>query len=242
MSWSKTGRTCWKPCSTWDRTPSRNAPSSFLLPERVTSSVLNVNPGTYGTMDILEQELCAQEASMDEPFPRSYVGLLVADATSAGGGGGPTGLITVDPVYVEDDYIIAHELAHTYWPFWAAWIAEGGADFMTTVSVNKQFSSHDCSLGDILSDLDRLYGDLSESGQSTAVIRGSGCAYSLGRGLLLGNYIRCYLDFRIDRGESAGDLHLEQPSLVSLAPRYVEGKINAGCNIPTVAYGSTHPK
>ena len=44
-------------------------------------------------------------------------------------------------MYVEDDYVIAHELAHTYWPFWPAWIAEGGADFMPTVSVNKQFSS-----------------------------------------------------------------------------------------------------
>ena len=50
---------------------------------------------------------------------------------------------------------------------------------MTTVSVNKQFSSHDCSLGDTLSDLDRLYGELTEDGQSTGIIRGSGCAYSL---------------------------------------------------------------
>ena len=96
------------------------------LAGEVTLSVLNVSPGAYSTIDILEQALRAQEAFMDEPFPRSYVGLLVADATSAGGGGGPTGIITVDPVYVEDDYVIAHELAHTYWPFWPAWIAEGG--------------------------------------------------------------------------------------------------------------------
>ena len=158
------------------------------LAGEVTLSVLNVSPGAYSTIDILEQALRAQEAFMDEPFPRSYVGLLVADATSAGGGGGPTGIITVDPVYVEDDYVIAHELAHTYWPFWPAWIAEGGADFITTVSVNKQFSSHDCSLGDTLSDLDRLYGELTEDGQSTGIIRGSGCAYSLGRGLFLDLY------------------------------------------------------
>ena len=158
------------------------------LAGEVTLSVLNVSPGAYSTIDILEQALRAQEAFMDEPFPRSYVGLLVADATSVGGGGGPTGIITVDPVYVEDDYVIAHELAHTYWPFWPAWIAEGGADFVTTVSVNKQFSSHDCSLGDTLSDLDRLHGELTEDGQSTVIIRGSGCAYSLGRGLFLDLY------------------------------------------------------
>ena len=158
------------------------------LAGEVTLSVLNVEPGAYGTMDHLEQILRAQEAFMDVPFPRSYVGLLVADATSEGGGGGPSGLLTVDPVYVEDGYIIAHELAHTYWGFWPSWIAEGGADFMTTVSANKQFSDHDCSLGDTLSDLDLLYRELSESGQSTAIIRGSGCAYSLGRGLFLDLY------------------------------------------------------
>ena len=155
------------------------------LAGEVTLSVLNVNPGAYSTMDQLEQILRAQEAFMDVPFPRSYVGLLVADATSEGGGGGPSGLLTVDPAYVEDEYIISHELAHTYWGFFPPWIAEGGADFMTTVSANKQFSSHDCSLGDTLSDMDRLYEELSESGQSTAIIRGSGCAYSLGRGLFL---------------------------------------------------------
>ena len=155
------------------------------LAGEVTLSVLNVNPGAYSTMDQLEQILRAQEAFMDVPFPRSYVGLLVADATSEGGGGGPSGLLTVDPAYVEDEYIISHELAHAYWGFFPPWIAEGGADFMTTVSANKQFSSHDCSLGDTLSDMDRLYEELSESGQSTAIIRESGCAYSLGRGLFL---------------------------------------------------------
>ena len=56
---------------------------------------------------------------------------------------------------------------------------------MTTVPANKQFSSNECSLGDTPSDLDRLREELSESGQSTGIIRDSGCAYSLGRGLFL---------------------------------------------------------
>ena len=144
----------------------------------VTISVLNVNPGTYRTIDILEQVLRAQEAFMDVPLPRSYVGLLVADATLHGGGGGPSGLITVDPVYADDEYIIAHELAHIYWAFPPKWIAEGGADFMTNVSVDKQFSSDDC-IGDILSDLD------SAVEPSTPTINLSNCAYVLGRELFL---------------------------------------------------------
>ena len=158
------------------------------LAGEVPLSVLNISPGDFRTMDQLEQLVRAQEGFMGIPFPRSYVGLLVADATSAGGGGGPSGVLTVDPVYVEDGYIIAHELAHTYWGFSPAWIAEGAADFMTTVSVNKQFAPQNCGLGDTLSDLDQLYRELFESGQSTAVIKQSGCAYVLGRGLFLDLY------------------------------------------------------
>lgn len=147
----------------------------------VTISVLNVDPGKYSTINILEQALRAQEAFMDVPLPRSYVGLLVADATPHGGGGGPSGLITVDPIYAEDKYIIAHELAHIYWAFSPKWIAEGGADFMTTVSVDKRFSSDAC-IGDTLFGLD------STSRQSPPTIDLSNCAYVLGRGLFLDLY------------------------------------------------------
>ena len=155
------------------------------LAGELTLSVINISPGAYGTMDRLERIIRAQEEFMHVPFPRSYVGLLVADATAEGGGGGPSGVLTVDPGYAEDDYIIAHELAHTYWGFSPSWIAEGAADFMTTVSANHRFSSHECGLGDTLAELDRLYQELSESGRSTRVLRTSGCAYSLGRGLFL---------------------------------------------------------
>ncbi len=155
------------------------------LAGELTLSVINISPGVYGTMDRLERIIRAQEEFMRVPFPRSYVGLLVADATTAGGGGGPSGVLTVDPGYAEDDYIIAHELAHTYWGFSPSWIAEGAADFMTTVSANHRFSSHECGLGDTLAELDRLYQELLESGRSTRVLRTSGCAYSLGRGLFL---------------------------------------------------------
>ena len=60
---------------------------------------------------------------------------------------------------------------------------EGGGVFP-----GVQVGRHDHSLGDTLSDLDRLYGELTEDGQSTGIIRGSGCAYSLGRGLFLDLY------------------------------------------------------
>ena len=147
----------------------------------VTLSVIHVIPGTYRTMDILEQMVRTQEGFMAVPFPRSYVGLLAADAIPVGGG--PSGIITVDPGYAEDDYIIAHELAHTYWSFFPPWLREGAADFMTTVSADAEFSSNKCSLADNLSDLEHI-----ESGLSEDIIYRSGCSYALGRGLFLDLY------------------------------------------------------
>ena len=152
----------------------------------VTLSVIHVIPGTYRTMDILEQMVRTQEGFMAVPFPRSYVGVLAADAIPVGGG--PSGIITVDPGYAEDDYIIAHELAHTYWSFFPPWLREGAADFMTTVSADAEFSSNKCSLADNLSDLDRLYLEHIESGLSEDIIYRSGCSYALGRGLFLDLY------------------------------------------------------
>ena len=152
----------------------------------VTLSVIHVIPGTYRTMYILEQMVRTQEGFMAVPFPRSYVGLLAADAIPVGGG--PSGIITVDLGYAEDDYIIAHELAHTYWSFFPPWLREGAADFMTTVSADAEFSSNKCSLADNLSDLDRLYLEHIESGLSEDIIYRSGCSYFLGRGLFLDLY------------------------------------------------------
>ncbi len=57
----------------------------------------------------------ALEVFMGVPFRCTYDGLLVADATSPGGRV-PTSAVTVDPVYVEDTYIIAHELDYLSGP------------------------------------------------------------------------------------------------------------------------------
>ena len=152
----------------------------------VTLSVIHVIPGTYRTMDILEQMVRTQEGFMAVPFPRSYVGLLAADAIPVGGG--PSGIITVGSRSAENRYLIAHELAHTYWSFFPPWLREGAADFMTTVSAGTEFSSNECSLADNLSDLDPLYVEHVGSGLSEDIIYRSGCSYALGRGLFLDLY------------------------------------------------------
>ena len=202
----------------------------------VTLSVLNVSPGTYRTMDILDRAVRSLEEYMGVPFPRNYVGLLVADATDAGGAGGPSGVITVDPVWSESEYTIAHEAAHVYWAFPPSWIAEGGAEFMTTVSVGTQFESHQCGVADNLSGLDRLYWDLFDSGQPVRTRDLGGCPYSLGRGLFLDlqetlgdeafrqGFAALYLSLRDDkhfdrcRGRERGLCYVKEAFVANAAP------------------------
>ena len=152
----------------------------------MTLSVINVSPGTHRTMDILEQLVRTQEGFMAVPFPTSYLVLLVADATRHAAGGGP-GVLTVDPGREEDRYLIAHELAHSYWYFAPRWLREGAADFMTTVSAGKQFSSNECSLANNLSDLERLTREHLEMRLVPSHTL-ENCHYRLGRGL----YIELY--------------------------------------------------
>ena len=167
----------------------------------MTLWVINVSPGAHRTMDILEQLVRTQEGFMAVPFPTSYLVLLVADATRHAGGGGPGGVLTVDPGSEEDRYLIAHELAHSYWNFAPLWLREGAAEFMTTISAGKEFSSNECSRANNLSDLERLTLEHLELGPPEDVILTvglpedvilTGCHYRLGRGL----YIELYETLR----------------------------------------------
>lgn len=135
------------------------------LAGQTTLSVLNVNDGTYDTIDRLERIIRAQEAFMNVPFPKRFAGVFVADMGAEGGG--PRGIITVNPENAEDDYLISHLLAYTYWPFYPPWIAQGGSTFLTAVSTSHQFDTHTCEPS-----------TLSELGDQWSY-----CAAVLGRGL-----------------------------------------------------------
>ena len=150
-------------------------------------SVIHLNPGSYRTMDILDQIIRTHEEFMGVPLPTGYLGVVVADATPNRGGGGPSGIITIDPGYEEDAYLIAHELAHSYWNFAPPWLREGAAEFMTTVSTDTQFSDNSCGAAESLSELQRLQ---MESLEKRLVGGGNltFCNYALGRGL----YIELY--------------------------------------------------
>ena len=130
-----------------------------------------------------------QEEFMGIAFPRNHAIALVADVTQYGGGGGANAIIT--SAY-EEFGIIAHEIAHTYWPFGPQWVAEGGATFLTNISErdyngaslpnavpDKEVS---CPLAESLADLEQLELDIMR-------VRSS-CPYSLGRDIFLELYNR----------------------------------------------------
>ena len=168
-----------------ERTPAETRLVELPLTGTVTLSAVFVEVEPGGTLGILEELVRAHEAFMGAAFPASHIAVLVADVGGGRGGGGPRGIIRVAPGHGEDRRLIAHELAHVYWPFYPPWIAEGAAEFMASRVAELQLLTR-CPLADTLGALDRLAWENREADGD--VYWGSGCAYSLGRGLFLDLY------------------------------------------------------
>ncbi len=168
-----------------ERTPVETRTVRLPLTETVTLSAVYAGSEPGGALGILEELAREHEAFMGAAFPVGHIAVVVADVAGGLGGGGPRGVITVAPGSGEDRYLIAHELAHVYWPFHPPWIAEGAAELMAS-RVAEPRPLAPCPLASTLGALDRLAAEHPESGDE--VYRGSGCAYSLGRGLFLDLY------------------------------------------------------
>ena len=149
----------------------------------VEISVVNLNPGNYRTMDLLEESIRRQEEFMGVPFPKTYAGLLVANAIGQLGAGGPGGIFSVPIGSAENHHSIAHELAHTYWSFSSGWISEGAAEFMATISTDTHFFLTECKAVKNISRLDLLYEKALKDRSLRNTIFESQCEYALGRGL-----------------------------------------------------------
>ncbi len=141
-----------------------------------------------GSMDLLEHAVRTNEEFTGVPYPKAHVILLVADVTEHGGGGGPSSIVTVDPPYHDSGWIIAHEVAHTYWASPPTWVAEGGASFMDKISERARTGaplpqpSDSCSLANNILELVSLPRERREE------IYLSACNYILGQGLFLDLY------------------------------------------------------
>ena len=97
---------------------------SSPLSQEVTLAIIRLDGEANQTLGLMEHIVVTQEEFMGVPFPRQFVALLIADATQFRGGGGPRGILTVDPGLEEDVGLIAHELAHAYWYAGLEWLRE----------------------------------------------------------------------------------------------------------------------
>ena len=128
--------------------------SSTVLQERRSISlplsgdvilfIIRTSPGTERSMDLLEHSVRSAEEYMGAPLPTNYVGLLYENAVRESVAGTNFGThIAILPKFDIDDGTaeaefagsnIAHEVAHYYWSGNAAWVDEGAAEFMASIS------------------------------------------------------------------------------------------------------------
>ena len=138
------------------------------------------------TMDLLEHAVRTQEEFMGVPYPKRYAIVLLADVSERRGGGGADSIITIDPQYYEDYALIAHEAAHTYWPFPPRWFQEGAASFLDSISTKARTGARipepvdSCFPIDNIAELVRLPHETEET---------SICNYTLGEGMFLDLYL-----------------------------------------------------
>ena len=150
------------------------------LAGEVDLAVVSVRPDAFRTLELLEHAVRHHETLMATPWPKSYVALLVADI--GGGGGGPSGILTLDSGYEDLAELIAHEAAHVHWAFAPMWLQEGPAVFFERASENSRagapLEGYDtsCQESDNLAFLDRQRLD------------DSYCHYKLGWGMFYDLY------------------------------------------------------
>ena len=209
------------------------------LAGRVTLSV--IRPGVVTpdddqqAMEFLEHAVRTHEEFMGIAFPHNHAIALIADVNEYGGGGGPHALITADS---EHFGIIAHETAHTYWAFPSRWITEGAASFLDVLSERAYNGAplpdteSPCALAESLAEFERLEDELGADG-----IRGSGCEYSLGRGIFRELYIRLG-DAAFRRGFGNLYLSLRDETYESIC----QGERHFGCYLREAFAGGVTPE
>ena len=156
------------------------------LAGEITVAIIHTVPGTFSTLDILEETIRQQEFFMNVAYPSNMAAIVVLDLGGPRGGGGPSGIITLHPGSEEDVELIAHEAAHTYWNFYPPWIREGAAELMGKIVIDQLGQAANsprdtgCSLASTLGELDQLtYGP----GIDGDAVWWSGCSYTMGLGL-----------------------------------------------------------
>ena len=170
------------------------------LAGETTLMVMRITPGTFRTIDMLEEIVRGQERFMNVPYP-SDVAIFNIDSEGPRATAG-NGIMTLGTGYEDDFALLAHELAHLYWSIpstWSkgvvhtpfTWIVEGAATFMDRLATGRLDQAPDspentgCTLVDAISEVDqRSYAEDFESGS----LYRSACNYTMGYGIFAALY------------------------------------------------------
>ena len=179
------------------------------LAGETTLTVIRITPGTFRTMDILEEILRQHEGFMNVPYPFNVAVIINVHSEGPRASADEYGLITLEPGYEENFRLLAHEFAHSYWnnpdtwshetwlmgrfltPF--TWLDEGAATFTEAIATGRidpapaSPSDTGCTLVNTIGELDQGTYDGSLEGKD---LYGSGCNYTMGYGLFANLYSR----------------------------------------------------
>ena len=207
------------------------------LAGETTLTVLRVTPGTFRTIDMMEEILRQYEAFMNVAYPYNMAAIFNVNSGGPRASAGQ-GIVTLHQGYEEDVYLLTHELAHAYWhipsAWWQAayskgitftpftWIAEGAATFLDVTFVvdirtdslrNAPAWPSDtgCSLFDTIGELDqKTYTASPDKSLEGGALYRSSCNYNMGYGLFADLYKRLGdTEFR----KGFGSLYLKMSNL-----------------------------
>ena len=183
------------------------------LAGETTLMVIRTTPGTFRTIEIVEELVRQYEGFMHVAYPFKTLPIFNVDNEGPRGRFSKAGFAVFNPGYEEDSWLIAHEIAHSYWSvptaWWQAayaqgitftpftWMSEGAATFMELIAEDELHtapalpSDTGCSLFESIEEIDQntYVNDPDESLRGDAVYRSS-CNYSMGLGIFAALYNR----------------------------------------------------
>ena len=183
------------------------------LAGETTLMAIRMTPGTFRTIDISEELVRRYEGFMHVAYPFKTLPIFIVDNEGPGGSFSKAGFAVFNPRYEEVSWLIAHEIAHSYWntptAWWQAaytqgiaftpftWMSEGAATFMALLAEGALHtapalpSDTGCGLFETIEEIDqKTYVDDPDESLTGGAVYISGCNYSMGLGIFAALYNR----------------------------------------------------
>ncbi len=183
------------------------------LAGETTLMVVRATPGTFRTIDIVEESIRRYESFMHVAYPFKMLPIFIVDNEGPRGRFSKAGFAVINPGHEEDSWLIAHEIAHSYWyvptAWWQAayaqgitftpftWIAEGAASFMNGLPYDELHTAPalpgdvGCGLFETIEEIDqKTYVDDPDESLTGGAVYRSSCNYNMGFGIFAALYNR----------------------------------------------------